>query len=941
MERLSSCSIRPSVRLLSATVNSHFRTRPQDAFTPVFSDLLFSAARLTHPLINHTELSSLLKSHLLFPRPSLTAPAYAQLICDGPSESTAAPTGGAKPEPKSSDRPIVFGLGTIRFLVLSIQSLSDTCRSERFELEKLLVERHLMEPSEFAFYAKNSSRATVDSLVDPYDSRKVEWWQPVSAPPMTDEDVPVDGSRVIDVEWKDRPTFWGVASQLQQRWLAETMIRAFNMTDHDLESTPMQSNVIPQQRLIGYICASSTRPTPSSTFREFWASSNVENPQCWRDWMRALHVPTLCQPLSPLSSSLLMLQHVVGEETAWRWCGEALFHLQNGRIRKAGPMNTVVTEQGDNSRIVPSSSAINAPTASSEMLSFQRTAASAPSSVSSVLSPSSTLRFLRVGAVYTTALLLSGITKTWPVEIIPPELLATTLTLTDGTSALGTAASPDYFIASSMRVVYEYAGTLYQLRGAPQSADGRVQEKSKASPLSFASPETSEADDTKGEEVVQKGSREASEGIDDEAQFIIPSRVREQLSLVLRQTLWYFHSQGMIDALAELYLYFIPWLEDAVSPRLSAAAVEKDLAMAEAARVALRQQQCRWRGWVEENMWLFPVLLTSARSQLSISASNTRLTTAHQPLSRPVASSKFTLPAPPKPTALTSSAAIGLSLETVLSGLLSAAMLWQRNVVGERCHVDQMDPRYTIRPFLQCLVTHYIPPGFAMENGKAVPSQWVGGEWSYTHAVYLTIILDALLFPTHTLSNPCLLSYHFSRGRESAKKCIDATHGVEFPEIVPLLRFCQAFLLDAEDKYQYLRTKASPRVISNLLLYASEVLESDVEALAENLTRTKGMMRGAATEDLKKSKSPSERSKSFSMSVLHEDCWNHLPTALEQGGFTSEALELLLLKAEYLLKAKHTYNVRSSLLKAMEDSIPAVRAALKAIPQREHLPFYY
>lgn len=1220
--------IRPSVLLLSRTLSAHFKSRPRDGLLPTLTELLFTATNSQHPAVCHATLLEELTHHLTLPRPSLTAPVYANVVCgsrpvgssmlcaaDHFKKMEAGTKGNLRDLALSGDaagtvsaeqayKPVVFSLPSARRLLLAIQALPDAYTKEREFLEYLLVTKHLMEEDEFhmvqagrakqkktveakrwcavaeeerrrgvhsmravgeaplsssvfsSFSLEEKERheygdgdaARVDTSAAPLpslvrstasDSFLVasstadppcawwRWWEPVkTAPPATydfdgdvveeeeeeaDEEaerewrekrswscsVQVDGvdresgqraaaratqrgsPKTIDIEWKDRPTFWGIVAQLRQRELVEATMQAFQLEEHELESSAMQSNVVVQQRVLAYLCSTSTRIEPEyfqcpipflSTdallsaaqavalplSRQLQPSSgtSLPSPSSLSSILRSVHdvithiggkqgsadryphVPVLCRSLSSQFTPLFLLQHYLGEDTAWRWCAEAFLHLQTGRIAKAGATNTMRSGDGGNSAIVPAASSINAPTASEELLSIERTLSSAPadllpsfsvSASSSLRSGSSTsvsggssstsISFLRVGAVYSTTLLLASLTKHWPQDILPSELLSSSLS----SSLVGTAGCSDYFVSPNMRMLYEMAAVMFALK--PEESipipipdkyavdDAERPTYCHASTASFC---PTEAMQEKRKHSLAASSALAGRGVTT----LIPLRVQTALQPVLRQTLWYFHSQSRLHDIADFYLFSSSWLHDFTSPaapfplpcaypfdwrskkkkpalpvdgeeavpkvplllpeeenkkRPTGTSKTEDregdpISMAREERVTPSmvnhldnitvkqlmwvQQQCRWKGWLEHHVWLFPVLVNTSRSQLGAAACTVAA------VSHPLCSvsslgggdgggvpGSFTLPPPPKPTGLSASAAAALSLETLLSGLFSAVMLWQHSIQTDSSLVDSnAAPDFfssdageemksalhqSIQVFLRSLSTQYLPPLSSSISSANRRKIGMASNWAYHHVVYLLVALNTLLFPsTHHVA--VATHYHSSLewGTSTPRVCMEKAEKesvradenpiqdntreameetrrrrrplspLSFPDMAPLLEFCQEQLLTAEGMppHGYLSEKASTREVSSLLLYASELLQSDVAALVEELRLPLGAQKAKRRRDRHQTVSSASRSQR-ALYPIYERCWKLVSSRATQGGFSSEALQLLLWKA--------------------------------------------
>lgn len=1220
--------IRPTVLLLSTTLSAHFKSRPRDGLLPTLADLLFTATNSQHPELPHAALLKDLTHHLTLPRPSLTAPAYANVVCgcrpmgasvlcgadplrkmetgnEGSLRELALPNDSAATvSAELAYKPVVFSLQSTRKLLLAIQALPDAYKKEREFLEYLLVSKHLMEEDEFhmvqagrvkekktmeeerggggvrcrsavdealpslsmfssSFVVEeeeqhkygdgNVSRGDARTISPPLlapsaarVSRSVaastsvpacawrHWWEPVKTPPPAtyhfdgdvveeDEEVAeeedrevegrspwnrgtkengvdkesgqVPGARVgqrriaktIDIEWKDRPTFWGIVAQLRQRELVEATMQAFQLEEHELESSAMQSNVVVQQRVLSYLCSTSARIEPEyfrcpipflSTDALLSAAQAValllsqapqpslgtSPPPCTSSSRplrcavqdvtmemvrkessggRHSHIPVLCRSLSTQFTPLFLLQHYLGEDTAWRWCAEAFLHLQTGRIAKAGATNTMTSGDGGNSVIVPAASSINAPTAPEELLSMERTLSSAPadllpsfslSASFSMRSGSSTsvsggssstsISFLRVGAVYSTTLLLASLTKHWPQDILPSELLSSSLS----SSLVGTAGCSDYFVVPNMRVLYEVTAILFALKPEESIPIPTTDKKNVVvdperaaclhEPISTSC--TTMTMQERGTSSLEASLTLAGRGVTT----FIPRRVQTALQPVLRQTLWYFHSQSRLHDIADFYLFSSSWLHDFSSPAapfrsLSAfpfdwrrkqknpeheedgeesAPKDKLLLPDEEKngtivpskeedmegegihserdeRVAQHsanqsdsitvkellwvQQQCRWKGWLEHHVWLFPVLVSTSRSQLGAASG------AVAAVSAPLCSfsslgggegggggapGSFTLPPPPKPTSLSASAAAALSLETLLSGLLSAVMLWQHchqtrsSALGGDSVQDFLSSdvgeemksalQQSIQLFLRILSSQYLPPVSSSISSANRRKIGMASNWSYHYVVYLVVALNTMLFPSTdhvTVPHYCHASLEMGVStprehdekvekeedeperasaepqkalREAERKGSEGTirqrrplAPLSYPDMAPLLEFCQEQLLAAESipAHGYLSEKSSTREVSSLLLYASEILQSDVTALVEELRHPLGAQKAKRRRDRHQTVSSSLSQRA--LYPIYERCWSLVKSRATQGGFTSDALQLLLWKA--------------------------------------------
>lgn len=1391
--------VRPSVQLLSTTLGAHFRSRPKDGLLPTFVDLLYTASSSHHPDMPHAALLAAIMNHLSFPRPSLTAPVYANVIRSGggggageacTTNSTSfsplillgkngTPEGicrggssgckewkvtwkgeGASASTATVEqtyKPLVFSLISVRKLLIAIQSFPDAYKKEREYLEYLLVSRHLMEEAEFemvqagrmptrrnVFTFSSHERTTTtttptgkegeeEAAIEPSartcscstplttgvatsggngdgvastsaSSRAVwwRWWEPVSTPPPTVYDYDADfgeeegdkvdddeeehvhhlgneggrrmrngtvryrrnenGSRTddddeemgvtprhasrrpgrdppstIDIEWKDRPTFWGFVSQLRQPELVEATMQAFHLEEHEMESSAMQSNVVVQQRVLAYMCSTSTRREPAyfrfpirdvripdllsmaeaitvphwwqkiragvaasggvSSFTPLLSSSRVPEATSITEFLASLrvpppsnppgparlrrlvpHLPGLCRPVPPSHAPLFLLQHYLGEDTAWRWCAEAFLHLQTGRIAKAGATNTMISGDGGNNTIVPGSGSINAPTASEELLSMERTLSSAPadllpsshlaatplalrsvgSTSVSAGSSSTSISFLRVGSVYSTTLLLASLTKHWPQDILPPELLSSSLS----TSLLGTAACSDYFVTPNLRMLYEMAAILFELKpkqptptyppekeeekcaswclANEKTTDALSSSKSTPSVATITPLDATENESTDNSKDVAQETRAGTAEDDPESIWttvagsgvttMIPVRVQKAFLPVLRQTLWYFHSQSRIHDIADLYLFSSSWRNDffslpdveerprhpippprrggeeaaareetsevavgtpsTIAPSFSqswemkfhealdraASSMEckrgdggtererrnfneekeeeemeedKELleddheheedgkagrpptstsheshaeegeqkkkpprhhpssATAAAAattpssspeesltvgQLLLLQQQYRWKHWMGLHLWLFPVLVNTSRSQLGAAACN--VSSASLPLCSTSSleggsggesgSTHFTLPPPPKPTGLSASAAAALSLETLLSGLLSAVMLWQRAGYHQRFHFqacpttsDQKRSTtsfssagdegpttsspgssssslatafstteaegeertalyFHISTFLRSLAAGYLPPRSSSSSSLAVQRRKsMASNWSYHHVVYLLVALNTLLFP----ALPEIVDEEARRGAYRARASLVEKHrsdgigkegdheekqvpheearavlyrplpGLSLPEMAPLLEFCQDQLLSAEKMFPsgYLTEKTSTRDLASLLLYASELLLCDTTSLIEELRLPLGAQKAKRRREEEQKLASSSSTTTTTSSIppmtqrplysIYEKGWELVQLRTTQGGFTTDAMQLLLWKA--------------------------------------------
>lgn len=1142
MELLPLSLVRPSIQLLSTTLSAHFHCRPHDGFLPTFTDLIFTASNVDHPDFPYNRFARELQAHFHLPRPSLTAPAYANLVRGDavgaePAPSTLAAVTSDPNAALDVYRPIVVALPTVRKLLLAIQSLPDNLRAERSALEYILVSQHLMERKEFDHVASGLGYTPATAVTMKEDNIEPEsewrWWVPVASPrpgtydpAWSDEEQGRDWKTVIDVEWKDKPTLWGLAAQLRQRPLAEVMVHAFNLADHDLESSPMQSNVVAQQRVLSYLCSTTTIQTPK--MNPYVALPTVPpedagtSPRTESSSRMPRCVPFLCRPLPRWSSSLMLLQHFLGEDTAWRWCAEAFLHLQTGRVAKAGATNTVVVGEGGNSSIAAGASA-NSPTADplqaggAGRLGSDGVVMTAGNHASDVMSSAagggSSVNFLRVGSVYSTSLFLAGITKHWPEDILPPELLASTASSPE---LLGTAACADYFVTPTMTMLFEMAGILYQLRPktpiftppgeAPTSIPGDAS-KTKSQAVVPRRP---------GENSAERMGTLSTGGSG--ATALIPRRVRHALVPVLRQTLWYFHTQAMMDNVANLYLFDPQWVND-FSPlherrpwleTPSSEAEERITSEGEMpiSLLAHLQQQYRWKAWVEHHLWLFPMLLSSARHQLSATSvqvpdplytvpANTpdgETAVTQSSSSSPPAggggaaqgSSTFVLPPPPKPTILSVSAAAALSLETLLSGLLSAVMLWQRSLVfqEEAANIATGDTRHThtdsasahsknngtvqagslrtaavasrplaeaARPFLRRIVAQYLPPPPPPQQQQQQQPRSVDGSlqrlrpsnWKYRHVVYLLAILNTMLFP---LESSLLLGgaalHEGSRGVKAyptdERKGVAKADGVSsaeqhdggipapgvldrrrgnqvhnssssggddddgcgiadkksnngdvgegnvgsledketrseddgttlisryalvYPEMAPLLQFCSTRLRQAEREQNYLQERAASRDIALLLLYASELLQSDIEELCVCVRLPRGAQQARQRERAKRmtvdekaeGESPvssqrrpigSDADSSAPLQGIYDTCWSIVQNKAPKGGFTTSALERLLHKANVTMKSDAGTGggaKRSSECLPSSETISALEKALQVLPSRTGRPLY-
>eukprot|EP00796_Vickermania_ingenoplastis_P009271 gene9271-6519_t len=894
--------LRPSVRLLSTTVLAHFTARPTDGLLPVLTDLLSTAAALDHPDMPHTDLVAGLHQHVGTARPSITAPAYAQLVHSSistgvdrcaslpvlpptPAEMTAAQ--------EQETKPLASSLLTVRKLLLALQSLPDPFQAQREALEWHVVAQHLMEAREFAEVSAALSEAeepTAEASRGGDDAATPWWVAPVAPAPRC-----AAGRPPVDVEWKDKPSLWGIAAQLSRRDLAEVMVHAFALGDLDLESTPLQSHVVFQQRVLTYLVAPSiirlgrdARGVPPSAA----AAAGVR-------------VPLLCRPLPASSPALMLLQHTLGEETAWRWCAEAFHHLQSGRVGKAGATNTIVSGAGGNSSIAPPSSALASPTAPADLVTpaaeqCPALPASIPVEHPAAAGPST---YLRVGSVYSTALLLAGVTKRWPVDLLPPQLLQACAA--SSACLVGTAACPDYYVVPNMVLLFEYMALLVQLRPAdpPEAA---AQGASAPLPLDAVS--------------------------------IIPEKVQQALVPVLRQTLWYFHSQGMIDTVADLYLFSDAWLLVDASNAALPQAERAETAVAAPRLLAHLQQQHRWRYWVEQHQWLFPVLLHTARQQLQVSESIVKPEPTFSP-PRPRGSdlhpssgsgaSTFVLPEKPQPTVLSVSAAAALSLETLLSGLLSAVMLWQRSLCTTSPPLGKgngpaasSDPASAIQPLLHRIAVQYLPrfhtrqpppqpqhsaagaprpsavvrrQGSGQRPTPSRPSADVtAGNWRFRHVVYLAAVLNALLFPSASAATPYL-----PRTREDAAAC----SAVRLPDMGWLLRLVRDRLLQADGDHGFIEQRAAARDVAVLVLYASELLDSDINDAMVQCRQSSATHRPQPGPSPASTETQNGRGHRQPLRPVLDRCWSVVARAAADGGFTAEQLDLLCHKAEVLSRS--------------------------------------
>lgn len=418
MLRLPLPAVRPAVRLLNAAIATHLRSRERDHLSTNTVDMMAAAAATDHEAMDYPSFAAQLVRSMRHPRTPLIAPAFAAM-----SRHYEASDEGGSSEVSSSSKPFVVSFSVLRRLLIAIQLMPDGVAAEREELESVLLERHLVDYKSFQLVSREVEASPSGSAT-----------AGGRAPLLT-----------LDVDKRDAAIVWGVAAQATQLHHAQVIAAAFQLSDYAIPTSSVHAKVLLQQRILSYLCHTSTLRLPQWGPPELYTTAAAAAPSSSSSVLPQLLLREMRQEEG--RPAMWLLKHCLGVSTAWRWCAEAFSLLQS-----------------DQQQHQPAASSSD--DRSSSLSKHSRSGTRHGSSSAGVGSGSSEepLSVLRPGSLYTTALLLSSMTQHWPENILPAELLAV-----DAGAIAAFGAPP--FVISDYQLVFEFSAALTESFYPPRVKD--------------------------------------------------------------------------------------------------------------------------------------------------------------------------------------------------------------------------------------------------------------------------------------------------------------------------------------------------------------------------------------------------------------------------------------------------------------------------------------